>query len=66
METLRIRAQRRTQFIDITDSVQQIVRRSGVATGICYLYVPHATAGITINEHADPTSVWMSKQPWTA
>ena len=54
METLHIHTQRRTQFVDITDPVQKIVSRSGVATGICYLYVPHTTAGITINEHADP------------
>ena len=54
METLRIRTDRRTQFLDITDAVQKAVARSGVAAGICYLYVPHTTAGITINEHADP------------
>lgn len=54
METLRIRTERRTQLVDITEGVQKIVSRSGVMTGICYLYVPHTTAGITINEHADP------------
>jgi secondary thiamine-phosphate synthase enzyme len=54
METLRIRTNRRTQFLDITDAVQKSVARSGVTAGICYLYVPHTTAGITINEHADP------------
>ena len=53
METLRIRTERRTQFVDITDGVQKIVGRPGVVTGICYLYVPHTTAGIAINEHAD-------------
>jgi secondary thiamine-phosphate synthase enzyme len=54
METLRIRTDRRTQFVDITEAVRKVVASSGVATGICYLYVPHTTAGITINEHADP------------
>jgi len=54
METLRIRTQRRTQFVDITDPVQKVVSRSGVANGICYLYVPHTTAGVAINEHTDP------------
>jgi secondary thiamine-phosphate synthase enzyme len=34
--------------------VQGAVQRSGVSSGICYLYVPHTTAGVTINEHADP------------
>jgi len=54
METLNLRTQRRTQFVDITDAIQKIVTRSGIARGICYLYVPHTTAGVTINEHADP------------
>ncbi|HEY6129555.1 MAG TPA: secondary thiamine-phosphate synthase enzyme YjbQ [Candidatus Acidoferrum sp.] len=54
METLRIRTARRTQFIDITDEVQQAVRDSTVTSGLCYVYVPHTTAGVAINEHADP------------
>src|SRR5262249_45234681 len=54
METLRIHTQRRSQFVDITEAVQQVVHRSGVATGICYLYAPHTTAGVAINEHVDP------------
>lgn len=53
METLRIRTDRHTQFVDITEAVRRVVAKSSVATGICYLYVPHTTAGITINEHAD-------------
>jgi len=54
METVRIKTHRRTQFLDITDAVQKVVSKSGIVEGICYLYVPHTTAGITINEHADP------------
>jgi secondary thiamine-phosphate synthase enzyme len=45
---------RRTQLVDVTARVQKAVASSGVAQGICYLYVPHTTAAITINECADP------------
>jgi secondary thiamine-phosphate synthase enzyme len=34
--------------------VERVVAGSGVASGVCYVYVPHTTAGVTINEHADP------------
>ena len=54
MKTLRIKTARRTQFVDITREVELAVRDSGVNSGICYVYVPHTTAGIAINEHADP------------
>ena len=54
MITLRVKTARRSQLVDITGEVQKAVKESGVATGSCYLYVPHTTAGIVINEHADP------------
>src|SRR5262249_40761109 len=54
MEILKISTDRRTQFVDITEEVQSLVSRSRVADGICYLYVPHTTAAVAINEHADP------------
>ncbi len=54
-ETLEVTTRSRTEFIDITSQVQQIVRKSGIQHGICYLYVPHTTAGVTINENADPS-----------
>src|SRR6266699_950494 len=54
MKTLRIKTARRTQFVDITREVEHAVRDSGVKQGLCYVYVPHTTAGVTINEHADP------------
>ena len=54
METLRIRTNRRTQLVDVTADVEGVVRTSGVKSGICYVYVPHTTAAVTINEHADP------------
>jgi secondary thiamine-phosphate synthase enzyme len=54
MQTLHVKTERRTQLVDVTAQVQKAVAASGVGTGICYLYVPHTTAAITINECADP------------
>jgi secondary thiamine-phosphate synthase enzyme len=42
-------------MVDITQDVQRVVAESGVNTGVCYLFCPHTTAGLTINENADPT-----------
>jgi secondary thiamine-phosphate synthase enzyme len=53
--TLTIKSRAKTEFIDITDDVQRLIRESGVNSGVCFLYVPHTTAGITINEGADPS-----------
>ena len=54
METLRVKTARRTQLVNVTSLVERAVKASGVASGVCYVYVPHTTAGVTINEHADP------------
>jgi secondary thiamine-phosphate synthase enzyme len=54
METLRAKTRRRTQLLDITELVERAVGESGVGSGVCYVYVPHTTAGVMINEHADP------------
>ena len=54
MHTVHVKTKRRTQLVDITDEVKRTVRGSGVKTGMCFLYVPHTTAGVLINEHADP------------
>ena len=47
----------RTEFKDITSRVQDAVRDSGCRDGICCVYVPHTTAGVTRNENADPNVV---------
>ena len=52
---LTVKTQSRTDLIDITSDVQNTVRSSGIADGLCLLYVPHTTAAITINESADPS-----------
>jgi secondary thiamine-phosphate synthase enzyme len=45
------------EFQEITDSVREIVAGSGVKSGVCHVYVSHTTAGVMINEHADPDVV---------
>jgi len=54
IEILRVRTDRRTQLVDVTNQVQALVSKSGVEHGVCHVCVPHTTAGVTINEHADP------------
>jgi secondary thiamine-phosphate synthase enzyme len=51
---LAVRTERRTQLLDVTAAVAKMVQDSGVQSGICYIYVPHTTAGVIINENADP------------
>ncbi|SRR5712692_6388828 len=51
---LEVKSTRRTELVDITADVEKVVAASGVAHGLCHLYVPHTTAGITINESDDP------------
>ncbi|MBE0425181.1 MAG: YjbQ family protein [Nitrospirae bacterium] len=52
---INVRSKTRNEFIDITEMVQDVIKEAGIKTGVCYLYVPHTTAGITINEGADPS-----------
>jgi len=54
MEMMKVKTNRRTQFVDVTADVARVVTASAVASGVCYVYVPHTTAGVVINEHADP------------
>lgn len=54
---LTVPTKRRSQLEDVTERVRQVVANSGVAEGICYVVVPHTTAGVTINEAADPAVV---------
>ena len=54
-EKLTIPTHSRTELIDITSEIESIVSQSGAHGGICCIFVPHTTAGITINEGADPS-----------
>jgi secondary thiamine-phosphate synthase enzyme len=54
METFSVKTSARNDFKDITRQVAGALAASGVKDGICVVYVPHTTAGVTINENADP------------
>ncbi|MGH9742726.1 MAG: secondary thiamine-phosphate synthase enzyme YjbQ [Candidatus Acidiferrum sp.] len=54
MEVLQVKTARRTQLVDVTAEVKRAVEKAGVREGVCYVYVPHTTAGVMINEHFDP------------
>ncbi|HEY0547311.1 MAG TPA: secondary thiamine-phosphate synthase enzyme YjbQ [Pyrinomonadaceae bacterium] len=54
MYTLKVRSREREELVEFTDEVRHILKHSGESAGICVLYVQHTTAGLTINENADP------------
>ena len=54
MQQIRVRTERRTQLIDITSDVQAALEGANGASAAALVFVPHTTAGVTINEHADP------------
>jgi secondary thiamine-phosphate synthase enzyme len=55
IHTLSVQTRTSTEFIDITSQVQEVLRKDGLREGICYIFVPHTTAAVTINENADPS-----------
>lgn len=55
LKTLSFSTHSKVEFQDITSQVQNIVEDSGIKSGVCVIFVPHTTAGITINEGADPS-----------
>jgi len=54
-EEFRVNTKNRNQMIDITSQVSSFVSKSGITNGDVIIYCPHTTAGITINENADPS-----------
>ena len=54
-ERIGVSTKSRTELIDITSKVEAVVRGSKVKEGVCHVFVPHTTAGVTINENADPS-----------
>ena len=70
--TFSLKTNARTELIDITQKVQEMVESAGIAEGLCMVYVPHTTAAVTINESADPSvkadilSVLNTIVPWEA
>src|SRR5919201_1981891 len=57
MQQVCVETRRYRDFVDVTEEVQRVVAASGVSEGICLVYSPHTTAGITVNENADPDVV---------
>ena len=53
-EELRVKTPKREVLLNITSDINKIVRDSNIKEGVCRIFVPHTTAGITINENADP------------
>ena len=54
MQVISVSTSSRTEFVDVTAQVRAAVKKSGVKSGVCVLFVPHTTAAVTINENADP------------
>lgn len=55
IKTLSVKTSSRVELIDITHLVEKVVAESKIKSGLCTVYVPHTTAGVTINENADPS-----------
>ena len=55
LKTISVKTEQRETLLDITEEIKKIVSGSNVQNGVCRLLVPHTTAGITINENADPS-----------
>jgi secondary thiamine-phosphate synthase enzyme len=55
VERINIKTRKRTELVDITDEIQKIVSKTKVNNGVCFVFCPHTTAGLTINENADPS-----------
>ena len=53
LHQINIKTSKREEIIDITDQIQQTIKDSSVQEGYCHIFIPHTTAGITINENAD-------------
>ena len=54
MEKLELKISETQKFIDITESINNIIKNKKINNGICVIFVPHTTAGVTISENADP------------
>jgi len=67
---LTVTSNQQTQFIDITSQIQSNIKTQQVISGLCFVFVPHTTAAVTINENADPAvqsdmlNVLNSVIPW--
>lgn len=54
MQKINIRTSKRVELVEITGEIQNAVSKTKIREGVCFLFCPHTTAGLTINENADP------------
>ncbi len=54
LETVQVNTPDHAVMVDVTDLIARKIQESGVRSGVCMVYIPHTTAGITVNEGADP------------
>lgn len=54
MKKINVQTDRRDEMIDVTNEIHQYVKETGIQNGTVIIYCPHTTAGMTINENADP------------
>lgn len=57
MYFINIRTSAAVEFIEITDEIQSTINTNGIKEGLCHIFVPHTTAAMTVNEHADPSVI---------
>jgi secondary thiamine-phosphate synthase enzyme len=55
VQRLSVRTSQRIDLVDITGQIQSVVSKSKIKEGVCFIFCPHTTAGLTINENADPS-----------
>lgn len=71
LKTIQVKTHHHDQMVDITNAVREAVSETGIREGVCTIFVPHTTAGLTINENADPdvvrdfTTILDSLIPWS-
>lgn len=54
MEKISVKTTQRIELVDITEKIESVVAKSKIKDGVCFVFCPHTTAGVTINENADP------------
>lgn len=55
MEKINLKSSKRAELIDITENIRAAVSKNKAKNGVCFIFCPHTTAGLTINENADPS-----------
>ena len=56
LETIHFHTEERQVLVNLMDEVKEVVHKSGVKEGVCYVYCPHTTAGLVVNSYMDPNT----------